>query len=93
MGLYLDEDDKVRLMGVSHIGEAGSVDMSDPNNHKVSTIIGLDYEFEYDQFYNHGGNDAAGIYMVRTSAVPVPAALWLFGSGLGLLGWMRRKVS
>lgn len=25
--------------------------------------------------------------------VPVPAAVWLFGSGLGLLGWMRRRVS
>jgi hypothetical protein len=25
------------------------------------------------------------------SVVPVPAAIWLFGSGIGLLGWMRRK--
>jgi hypothetical protein len=27
----------------------------------------------------------------NVSAVPVPAAVWLFGSGLGLLGWLRRK--
>ncbi|MDH3977239.1 MAG: hypothetical protein OEU86_01885, partial [Gammaproteobacteria bacterium] len=27
------------------------------------------------------------------AAVPVPAAVWLFGSALGLLGWMRRRVA
>jgi len=25
--------------------------------------------------------------------VPVPAAVWLFGSAIGLLGWMRRKAT
>jgi len=33
-----------------------------------------------------------GSYLVRTSVVPVPAAVWLFGSGLiGLVGFSRRK--
>ncbi len=27
------------------------------------------------------------------SVVPVPAAVWLFGSALGVMGWMRRKAA
>jgi hypothetical protein len=30
-------------------------------------------------------------YDITFTAVPVPAAAWLFGSALGFLGWMRRK--
>jgi len=34
---------------------------------------------------------APGIDNVQLNAIPIPAAVWLFGSGLGLLGWMRRR--
>ena len=30
-------------------------------------------------------------YGVQSSVVPVPAAVWLFGSGIGLLGWLGRR--
>jgi len=29
---------------------------------------------------------------VTVSAVPIPAAVWLFGGGLGLLGFLRKKA-
>ena len=36
---------------------------------------------------------AGGEAMVFTTTIPVPAAVWLFGSALGLLGWVRRRVA
>jgi hypothetical protein len=42
------------------------------------------------------GSGGAGFFdsiTLERTVVPVPAAVWLFGSALGLLGWMRRKVS
>jgi hypothetical protein len=39
----------------------------------------------------NGGVDGAQFIFATT--VPIPGALWLFGSALGLLGWMRRKAA
>lgn len=41
---------------------------------------------------NEAGNYRFGSALVRTSVVPVPAAVWLFGSGIiGLVGFARLK--
>jgi hypothetical protein len=40
---------------------------------------------------NNGFPLQKGNWLVRSTVVPVPTAVWLFGSALGLLGWMRRK--
>lgn len=36
------------------------------------------------------GNQLDNFVMTTPTAVPIPAAVWLFGSGLGLLGWLQR---
>jgi hypothetical protein len=35
--------------------------------------------------------DAVGFDNLVANTVPIPAAVWLFGSGLGLLGWFKRR--
>lgn len=36
--------------------------------------------------------DATYAFAVSAQVVPLPAASWLFGSGLGLLGWLRTRA-
>jgi hypothetical protein len=47
--------------------------------------------FEYDTEGNEIGIVVAPADTFAITAVPIPAAVWLFGSALAGLGWMRRK--
>ncbi len=40
-----------------------------------------------------GNSACAGATWMTLEAVPIPAAAWLLGSALGLLGWIRRKTA
>lgn len=49
--------------------------------------------YTLDDFRNNGGNIADLSNVRAFSVVPIPAAVWLFGSALlGLFGWVRCKT-
>jgi hypothetical protein len=76
-GLYLDEDHIWRSMG-------GFLDLYYNN---TVMVTGMEFTNTYSANYSH---ENFGTFLVQT-AVPVPAAVWLFGSALAGLGWMKRK--
>jgi hypothetical protein len=39
----------------------------------------------------NGGGQNFVLDALEVNVVPIPASLWLFGSGLGLLAWVRRR--
>lgn len=49
--------------------------------------------YAFYEALNPGWGDADSLALgIRISPVPVPAAVWLFGSALGLLVWRRRTI-
>lgn len=80
-GLYLAEDGTVQMMGLSLT-----------TNPMETTLYGQDYQVAgWDE---NSWNNSLGVFMVRDyTVVPIPAAIWLFGSGLiGLMFVSRRKL-
>ena len=83
----------------------GSVPMADPGHWKqglTSTVGGVTQEVVMDPSISNGQRkhftelDFAGLRDTgwQVSAVPVPAAVWLFASGLaGLFGFARRRMA
>jgi hypothetical protein len=57
----------------------------------IFLILGHRSREEYDDTNIGGGVDYRYVVSGSVSAIPIPAAVWLFGSGLGLLGWFRRR--
>lgn len=54
----------------------------------------LSYEFDFSALGSSMSLDQLAAYVGPSAAVvPVPAAAWLFGSALGLLGWVRSRVA
>ena len=58
------------------------------------------WRFNYTIGYQDGSVKASTYYAmavrdgdVAASVIPIPAAVWLFASGLGLLGWMRCRAA
>jgi hypothetical protein len=82
--LYTDEDGILRQLG-------WSVEPTGCTSYRCSG--GNFYVFgpEYTRVLSEDFSYTAGVFLVRTTAVPVPAAVWLFGSALAGLGWLRRK--
>jgi len=57
-----------------------------------SGATGWDADVQSRDLVTFQSNEGIGSFLVRTTVVPVPAAVWLFGSGLiGLAALARRK--
>lgn len=78
-GLYQDENNDTRMMGAN----------SDPYWEEFF-VYGTESSRDYAGVAE-SGRDGYGVFLVKTSVVPIPAAAWLFASGLGFLGWLRRR--
>jgi len=78
-GRYMDEDNILRMMGTFKTDTESS-----------HSVFGLGFVGTYDP--NQVGINS-GVYMISGAVVPVPAAVWLFGSALGLVGFLRRRTA
>lgn len=87
-GLLLDDLDTTITPDV-HVA-AYLYDRADGTKYLTQDYISTYYIQQLDTT----GGFETGSFLVRASVVPVPAAVWLFGSGLiGLIGVARRKKS
>jgi hypothetical protein len=77
-------------------GELGTAyyGVTDGAAYNGGDLVYLNHSDHFDRLWTHTWGESAGqdlAFTIQTTPIPVPAAVWLFGSGLGLLGWYRRR--
>jgi hypothetical protein len=84
-----DFDDHIKTLSEHHHNEHFYYQMAQSDNDEYGHHDNHDWHHGWDPG-NQGGN---GDHLPGVSAVPVPAALWLFGSALlGLVGAQRKRA-
>jgi hypothetical protein len=58
-----------------------------------TNLESVQFIYELDDPFELNGRLSRLTQISVSTVVPIPAAVWLFASSLGLLGWMRRKVN
>lgn len=77
-------------------GQTGPDQGADENG-----VVALASGLDYNDFLNLGDNNVAplnfdnyaSLATIEVALIPVPAAVWLFGSALAALGWIRTRRS
>ena len=80
----------VPVGGTAFVGFVTSANIAWTSTYQGSWTHSWEFDGQVNIFNSQDTTSGLGP-LVPT--VPVPAAVWLFGSALGLLGWMRRKVT
>lgn len=102
LGVMSDFDGSLEVMSSSFLGAPGTTYPDDPFN--ARGLEGNPFDNMDDDHYSFAANTISlgmrvtepgdWIRVVTASTVPIPAALPLLGTGLGLLGlagWIRRR--
>jgi hypothetical protein len=61
----------------------------------IRYVLEIQYDPTYTTFTGKfiGQTTNSSLVFANLNSVPVPAAVWLMGSALGLLGWIRRRAA